>query len=67
VPLILLLEVANLVVELFEVVAESHNLVFGGSNRVLKTHDVFIPLRDHFLLVPDPVLRRLNLCLHAVY
>lgn len=65
-PPVLLLEVANLIVELLEVVAEGCDFVLGGPSRILETHDVLVALLHHFLLVSDPVLLRLNLRLHAI-
>ena len=62
---ILLLVVAYLVVKLFQVVAEGHDFLFCRTNRVFETHDVFIALNYDLLLVPDAVLRGLNLGLHA--
>ena len=57
---ILLLKVANFVIELFQIVFERHYLIFGGCNRVLQTCNVFIALPDNLLLVSDARLRGLN-------
>ena len=56
-PPVLLLKVADLVIKLFQIVLERHNFVFGGTDRVLKTLDIFIALPDDFLLVSDARLR----------
>ena len=55
VPPVLLFIVADLVVELFQVMLECNDFVIGGTNCVLKTHDVFVSLLDHVPLVSGPV------------
>ena len=56
-PSVLLLKVADLIIKLFQIVLERHDFVFGGTDRVLKTLDIFITLPNDFLLVPDARLR----------
>ena len=65
-PPVLLLVVADLVVELLQVILQSHDFVFGSSNRVVKTKDVFVTLRADFSLVSDAVLCGFYLKLHAL-
>ena len=66
-PPVLLFVVADLIVKLFQIVLEGHNLVLHCSYGVLKTHNIFITLLRHLSLVPYPVLRRLNLSLEALH
>ena len=66
-PPVLLFVVADLIVQLFQIVLEGHNLVLHCSYGVLKAHNIFIALLRHLSLVPYPVLRRLNLSLEALH
>ena len=64
---ILLLIVANFVVELFQIVLEGHDLVLHCPDRILKAHNIFVTLLSHLALVPNSILSRLNLRLNALH
>ena len=63
---ILLFIVADLIVELLEVILERHDLILRCSNRILQARDIFISLLDDLLLVPDSILGGLNLSLDVL-
>jgi len=66
VPSILLFVVADFIVKLFQVVLEGGYFILGGTNCILKAHDVFIALLNDFFLMSDPILSRLNLSHQAL-
>ena len=64
---VLFFKIANLVIELFQVVLETLNFIVCWSNCILNTENVFFALHYQVFLMLNSTFRRINLCLKSTY